>query len=184
MCPSTVSLRPSPSAFAGASRRSKNLRQVSKETIHNRVVPMFHVTPQAPPPERGVEGNGVLGAADLKERYCIMFRKATPTGPTVGSTRATICPAHSSVTEREFGACREWLGLRELSNYADICERTLRSWIYSPVDPLPAVKVSGKVLVRRSDFDAYLHRHRIKPLQDINVDAIVQDVLKGAGNGR
>ena len=58
---------------------------------------------------------------------------------------------------------REWLGLRELSNYANICERTLRSWIYSPVDPLPAVKVSGKVLVRKSDFDAFLQRYRIRP---------------------
>ena len=73
---------------------------------------------------------------------------------------------------------REWLGLRELSNYADICERTLRSWIYSPVDPLPAVKVSGKVLVRKSDFDAFLQRYRIRPLGKFNIDTIVRDVMK------
>lgn len=88
------------------------------------------------------------------------------------------------LTQNEFGSRREWLGLRELSNYADISEKTLRSWIYSSVDPLPAVKVSGKVLVRRTEFDAYLHRHRVKPLQEINIDAIVQDVLKGATSGR
>jgi hypothetical protein len=79
---------------------------------------------------------------------------------------------------------REWLGLRELTYYASVSERTLRSWIYSPVDPLPAVKVSGKVLVRKSDFDAFLQRHRIRPLEEIDIDAIVQDVLKGGVKGR
>jgi Helix-turn-helix domain len=78
---------------------------------------------------------------------------------------------------------REWLGLRELTEYADISERTLRSWIYSPVDPLPAAKVCGKVLVRRSEFDAYLQRHRIKPLEEIDIDAIVRDVVKGPTHG-
>ena len=47
------------------------------------------------------------------------------------------------------------------------------------MNPLPAVKVSGKVLVRKSDFDAFLQRYRIRPLEEINIDAIVQDVLKG-----
>lgn len=41
---------------------------------------------------------------------------------------------------------KEWLGLKELTRYADISQRTLRSWIYSAVDPLPAAKVCGKVL--------------------------------------
>lgn len=54
---------------------------------------------------------------------------------------------------------REWLGLRELSVYADVSERTLRSWIRSPRDPLPATRVGGKVLVRRSEFDRFLERH-------------------------
>ena len=79
---------------------------------------------------------------------------------------------------------REWLGLRDLTRYANVSERTLRSWIYSPVDPLPAVKVSGKVLVRKRDFDTYLERHRIRPLEEINVDAVVRDLMRGATNGR
>ena len=78
---------------------------------------------------------------------------------------------------------RQWLGLKELTQYADISERTIRSWIYSPVDPLPAAKVCGKVLVRRSDFDNYLQHHRIKPLQEIDIDAIVRNVVKGAADG-
>lgn len=74
-------------------------------------------------------------------------------------------------------ARREWLGLRDLSFYANLCERTLRSWIHSPRDPLPAVKVRGKVLVRKSDFDRYLERHRVQPLAALDVDRIVSDVL-------
>ncbi|HTV56262.1 MAG TPA: helix-turn-helix domain-containing protein [Terriglobia bacterium] len=79
---------------------------------------------------------------------------------------------------------REWLGLRQLTEYADISERTIRSWIYSPTDPLPAAKVCGKVLVRKSDFDLYLERHRVRPLNAIDLDAIVSGVLKGVTGGR
>lgn len=78
----------------------------------------------------------------------------------------------------------EWLGLRELTQYAAVCERTLRTWINSPVDPLPAVKVCGKLLVRKSDFDHYLERHRFKNLETVDVDGIVRDVLRGVVDGR
>jgi len=79
---------------------------------------------------------------------------------------------------------REWLGLKELSYYADISERTLRSWIHAPLDPLPAAKVRGKVLVRRSDFDSYLQQHQIKRVHEINLEAVMDDVLKGVRHGR
>ena len=79
---------------------------------------------------------------------------------------------------------REWLGLRDLTYYAHVSERTIRSWIRSPINPLPAVKVSGKVLVRKSDFDAFLQRFRIRPLEEIDIDSIVRDVLKGEADGR
>lgn len=81
------------------------------------------------------------------------------------------------------GIGKEWLGLRQLTQYADISERTLRAWIYSRTDPLPAAKVSGKVLVRKTDFDKYLERHRVKPLHSIDLDSIVRDVMKGAARG-
>jgi hypothetical protein len=79
---------------------------------------------------------------------------------------------------------KEWLGLRQLTEYAAISERTLRVSIYSRRDPLPAAKVSGKVLVRKADFDRYLERHRVKPLHEIDLDCIVQEVLRGATYGR
>ena len=41
----------------------------------------------------------------------------------------------------------EWMDLRHLTRYICVSERTQRAWIHSPVDPLPAVRVRGKILV-------------------------------------
>ena len=71
----------------------------------------------------------------------------------------------------------EWLDLQGLTRYAAVSERTLRAWIHSPVNPLPAVRVRGKILVNRRAFDAWLRRHAVRPFEEIDVDAIVSDVL-------
>ena len=69
-------------------------------------------------------------------------------------------------------SAREWMDLASLTkHYADISIRTLGDWIRNPVDPLPASQVGRKILVRRSDFDGYLERHRVKP-------GIVDEILK------
>lgn len=102
-------------------------------------------------------------------------------------TNSTDAVSKHSLEEAPSGSRRrierEWLGLRELTQYANVSERTLRGWIYSPVDPLPASKVLGKVLVRKSDFDAVLERHRIRTVE-IDIDAIVRDVLSGSSKKR
>jgi excisionase family DNA binding protein len=79
---------------------------------------------------------------------------------------------------------REWLDLRELTEYAAVCERTVRGWIHSPVDPLPATRVGGKILVRKSDFDRWLERHRMKPAGALDLDGIVREVVEGVTGGR
>jgi excisionase family DNA binding protein len=78
----------------------------------------------------------------------------------------------------------EWLSLKKITHYANISERTLRAWIHSPLDPLPAVRVAGKILVRRSEFDAWLTRHRVRPLETVDLDGIVRDALHGVAHGR
>lgn len=78
----------------------------------------------------------------------------------------------------------EWMGLKQLTQYANLSERTLRAWIHAPVDPLPAVRVGGKILVRRSELDAWLARHRVKPLDALDLDGIVSEALKGMKDGR
>ena len=74
----------------------------------------------------------------------------------------------------------EWLDLRRLRDYAAVSNRTLRAWIHSPVDPLPAVRVSTKILVRRSEFDAWMQLHRIK---QVDLGCIVSEVVEAVTNG-
>jgi len=73
---------------------------------------------------------------------------------------------------------RGWLSLRELTEYASVSERTLREWLHRSTDALPAVRVDGKILVRKSEFDAWLERHRIQPDAPIDVDGFVNAVLR------
>ena len=70
----------------------------------------------------------------------------------------------------------EWLDLKALQQYACVSERTLREWIHRSVDALPAVRVGGKILVRRSEFDRWLETHQVK---HIDVSGIVDEMIAG-----
>lgn len=78
----------------------------------------------------------------------------------------------------------EWLSLRQVTRYTDLSERTVRAWIHASVDALPAVRVGTKILVKRSELDAWLGRHRVRPLEAIDLDGIVKDALRAVGHGR
>lgn len=69
----------------------------------------------------------------------------------------------------------DWLDLQSLSEYAGVSERTLREWIHSPDNPLPASQRGRKIFVHRRQFDAWMHSHRVKPHQE--VDAIVESIV-------
>ena len=74
----------------------------------------------------------------------------------------------------------DWLDLRRLTHYAAVSGRTLRIWIHSPVDPLPAVQVRGKILVRRTEFDRWLEQHRVRT---VDLGCIVSEVVEGVTGG-
>jgi len=76
---------------------------------------------------------------------------------------------------------RVWMDLRELTKYAAVSERTIREWIHLSQNALPAVQVGKKLLVRRSDFDAWLEDHRFGPIESINVSGLVNDLLSELG---
>ena len=65
------------------------------------------------------------------------------------------------------------MDLRSLTQYADVILRTLGDWVRDPVHPLPASRVNKKLLIRRTDFDAYLERHRVQP------DSLVDEIMDG-----
>jgi excisionase family DNA binding protein len=76
------------------------------------------------------------------------------------------------------------MGLKQVTRYVNLSERTVRSWIHERIDPLPAARVGGKILIRRSQLDAWLERRGIQPLTGLDLDAIMREVMGGAGNGR
>ena len=68
--------------------------------------------------------------------------------------------------------------LTRLSTYAGLSVRTLRNYVADPVRPLPHFRIGGKLLVRRSDFDAWAAQFRVVR-SAVAVDAIVDDVVNG-----
>jgi hypothetical protein len=69
-----------------------------------------------------------------------------------------------------------FLDLRALSAYSSLSVRKLRDLLGDPGQPLPCYQVGGKLLVRRSEFDAWISTYRRRARAD--VDRIVTDVLR------
>jgi excisionase family DNA binding protein len=74
-------------------------------------------------------------------------------------------------------AADAYLPLKMLASYSGLSVRTLRNYLAHRSRPLPHFRVGGKILVRRSDFDAWIRAFRIESAS--TVDAIVADVLAG-----
>lgn len=70
-----------------------------------------------------------------------------------------------------------YFSLRTLVDYSGCSIRWLRDRLADPHHPLPHYRVAGKVLVRRSEFDAWLARYRRVGRPD--VARVVADVLAG-----
>jgi len=67
-----------------------------------------------------------------------------------------------------------YLDLRALSEYSSLSVRTLRSYVSDPSDPLRSFSIKRKILVRKSDFDSWVRKHRLSPKR---VETIVEEVL-------
>ena len=69
-----------------------------------------------------------------------------------------------------------YLPLTALEKYAGLSVRTLRDHLTDPTHPLPCYRVGGKILVRRSEFDAWIAKYRAAGRTDVG--AIVDEVLR------
>lgn len=72
-----------------------------------------------------------------------------------------------------------YLSLRALAKYSSCSVSWLRYRLHDPHHPLPCYRLpGGKVLVRRSEFDAWLARYRRlgSPQIDQLVDSVLQDL--------
>jgi len=68
-----------------------------------------------------------------------------------------------------------FLPLRALASYSGFGVRKLREFIEDPAHPLPCYRVGGKILVRRSEFDAWIARYR--RVGRVDIDRIVSEVI-------
>jgi excisionase family DNA binding protein len=52
----------------------------------------------------------------------------------------------------------KWMGIAELVEHSSLSDKTIRRYIAAREDPLPSHRVGGRVLVKRSEFDAWVSR--------------------------
>ena len=72
-----------------------------------------------------------------------------------------------------------YLPLHELSAYCGLSIRTLRDCLSDPTRPLPHYRLgdSRKILVRTSEFDAWIAAYR-RTVPDVNVGKIVDEMQR------
>ena len=69
-----------------------------------------------------------------------------------------------------------FLGLKALAAYSGLGIRKLRDYLTDPGHPLPHYRIGGKILVRRSEYDAWAVHYR--QVGQPEVDRLVSDILK------
>lgn len=70
-----------------------------------------------------------------------------------------------------------YLPLRALAAYSGLSVRTLRGYLVDPSRPLAHYRIGGKILVRRTDFDAWAANFRT--VEPERVSVLVADALEG-----
>src|SRR5438105_333226 len=82
-------------------------------------------------------------------------RSRQPSDNTVGQVRGILADRVVVST-----ALDPFLSLRALASYACVSVRKLREHLDDAIHPLPHYRVGGKIVVRRSEFDAWMAAYR------------------------
>lgn len=78
-----------------------------------------------------------------------------------------------------------YLGLSALSKYSGLSVKKLRGYIHDLANPLPAFQTDGgetgrgKLLVKRSEYDAWAERNLRRPSPEADIDSAVAEALEG-----
>jgi len=73
-----------------------------------------------------------------------------------------------------------YLPLKTLVVYSGLSVRTLRGYLTHATHPLPCFRIGGKVLVRRSDYDAWAAQFRVVA-SAAGLDDMVNNIMQGLG---
>ena len=69
-----------------------------------------------------------------------------------------------------------FLSLTALATYAGLSVRKLRDHLDDPIRSLPCYQIGGKILVRRSEYDAWAAQFRRR--RHVDVDRLVSEVVR------
>ena len=121
------------------------------------------------------EGDG-LGEPKCAGQPPASARRPFRSGEPVARVRGVL--AEQVVLE---GALDPFLSLRALASYSCVSVRKLREYLEDSAHPLPHYRLGGKILVRRSEFDAWMAAYRRVGQADVAriVDSVMRD-LRGA----
>jgi len=75
-----------------------------------------------------------------------------------------------------------FLSVKALAGYSGLSVRKLRDLLADPGHPLPHYRIGGRILVRRSEYDAWTLRYR--QVGDADVDHIVAETMRELRAGR
>lgn len=120
---------------------------------------------------RGALWKSALAYVSTEEAVERSSERLTHVAPPAGTPANRQVQKHSSPKQAP-----GYMSLKELSEYSGVSVRILRTYLKHPDHPLPCYRPGGKVLVKKSDFDAWLGRFREAGASD--VDAIVNDTLR------
>lgn len=85
-------------------------------------------------------------------------------------------PSNSTIRQR-VPEWPEWMDLKTLERYSSLSNRTLRTWIKAPKNPLPASARGAKILVSRQAFDEWMKAHALE-VDSNSISRIVDDIIK------
>lgn len=71
-----------------------------------------------------------------------------------------------------------YMGIKTLAKYSDLSERKLRELLNHPLHPLPSYKIGGSIRVKKSEFDIWVKRFRLRLENNTDIDRLINDVMK------
>lgn len=69
-----------------------------------------------------------------------------------------------------------YMSLASAAEYSGLSRRVLHRHIHNSIKPLPAFKIGGKWVIKRSEYDRWAEQYRHKQPQ-IDLDGIIRSVL-------